>query len=104
MLLMFKWGIRGGITQAARKYTSANNKYIGDRLDPKSKSSYLQYLDANNLCGWEMSQPLPTGGFRWVDVNPNEISELAIRTDTPLISILSHINERSLCELCNSLG
>ena len=28
-----------------------------------------------------MSQPLPTGGFRWVDANPNEISELATRTD-----------------------
>ena len=28
-----------------------------------------------------MSQPLPTGGFRWVDVNPNEISELSARTD-----------------------
>ena len=26
-----------------------------------------------------MSQPLPTGGFKWVDVNPNEISELATR-------------------------
>ena len=28
-----------------------------------------------------MSQPLPSGGFRWVDVNPNEISELATQTD-----------------------
>ena len=28
-----------------------------------------------------MSQPLPTGGFKWVDVNPNEISELGTRTD-----------------------
>ena len=28
-----------------------------------------------------MSQPLPTGGFKWLDVNPNEISELATRTD-----------------------
>ena len=28
-----------------------------------------------------MSQPLPTGGFKWVDVNPNEISELATQTD-----------------------
>ena len=27
-----------------------------------------------------MSQPLPTGGFKWVDVNPNEISELTTRT------------------------
>ena len=44
MLLMFERGIRGGITQAVHKYTSANNKYMGDRFDPKSESSYLQYL------------------------------------------------------------
>ena len=81
MLLMFEWGIRGGITQVVCKYASANNKYMGDRFDPKSESSYLQYLDANNLYGWAMSQPLPTGGFKWVDVNPNKISELATRTD-----------------------
>ena len=81
MLLMFGRGIRGGITQAVRKYASANNKYMGDRSNPKSESSYLQYLDANNLYGWAMSQPLPTGGFKWVDVNSNEISELATRTD-----------------------
>ena len=54
---------------------------MGDRFDPKSESSYLQYLDANNLYGWAMSQHLPTGGFKWVDVNPNEISELASRND-----------------------
>ena len=81
MLLMFEQGIRGGITQAVHKYASANNKYMGDRFDPKSESSYHQYLDANNLYGWAMSQPLPTGGFKWTDVNPNEISELATRTD-----------------------
>ena len=81
MLLMSEWGIRGGITQVVRKYASANKKYMGDRFGPKSESSYLQYLDANNLYGWAMSQPLPTGGFKWVDVNLNEISELATRTD-----------------------
>ena len=81
MLLMFERGIRGGITQVVRKYASANNKYMRDRFDPKSESSYLQYLDANNLYGCAMSQPLPTGRFKWVDVNPNEISELATRTD-----------------------
>ena len=42
---------------------------------------YMQYLDANNLYGCAMSQPLPTGGFRWVSINPNEISELSTRTD-----------------------
>ena len=81
MLLMFEWGIRGGITQAVCKYASANNKYMGDRFDPKSESSYLQYLDANNLYGWAMSQPLPTGGFKWTDISPNKISKLATRTD-----------------------
>ena len=64
MLLMFERGNRGGITQAVHKYTSANNKYMGVRFDTKSESSYLQYLDANNLYGWAMSQPLPTGGFK----------------------------------------
>ena len=67
MLLMFEQGIRGGITQAVRKYASANNKYMGDKFSPISESSYLQYLDANNLYGWAMSQPLPAGGLRWVD-------------------------------------
>ena len=81
MLLMFERGIRGGITQAVRKYALANNKYLGDRFNPKSESSYLQYLDTSNLYGCAMSQPLPTGGFKWVDVNPNKISELATRTD-----------------------
>ena len=81
MLLMFEQGIRGGITQAVRKYASANNKYMGDKFNPNEDTTYLQYLDANNLYGWAMSQPLPTGGFKWVDVKPNEISELATGTD-----------------------
>ena len=81
MLLMFERGIRGGITQAVRIYALGNNKYMGDKFNPYKDTTYLEYLDANNLYGWAMSQPLPTGGFEWVDVNPNEISELATRTD-----------------------
>ena len=75
MLLMFERGIRGGITQAVRKFASANNKYMGDKFNRNEDTTYLQYLDANNLYGWTMSRPLQTGGFKWVDVNPNEISE-----------------------------
>ena len=78
MLLMFEKGIRGGITQAVHRYTKANNKYMGD---PKGKSIFLQYLDANNLYGWAMSQLLPTGGFKWVNdlsrFTPEEIGRLA---------------------------
>ena len=54
---------------------------MGDKFSPNEDTTYLQYLDTNNLYGWAMSQPLPTGGFKWVDVNPNEISELATQTD-----------------------
>ena len=32
-------------------------------------SSYIQYLDANNLYGWAMSKKLPVNGFKWIDNN-----------------------------------
>ena len=73
MFLMFEHRIRGGITQAVHHYASANNPYMGSKFNPSEESSYLQYLDANNLYGRMMSQPLPTGRFKWVEVKPNEI-------------------------------
>ena len=33
--------------------------------DEKVESSYIQYLDANNLYGWAMSQKLHVSGFKW---------------------------------------
>ena len=68
MLLMFERGIRGRITQLAHKWAIANNPYMGCEYDPLRPTNYLQYLDANNLYGWAMSQPLPTGEFKWVDI------------------------------------
>ena len=32
-------------------------------------SSYIQYLDANNLYGWAMCKKLPVNGFKWIDNN-----------------------------------
>ena len=29
------------------------------------EESFLEYLDANNLYGWAMSQKLPVDGFKW---------------------------------------
>ena len=66
MLLMFEKGIRGGITQAVKRYCKANNRYMGILFKPEELSKFLQYLDANNLYGWAMCLKLPTKGFKWV--------------------------------------
>ena len=68
MLLMFERAIRGGITQSVHKWAIANNPYMGCEHDPLRPTNDLQYPDANNLYGWAMSQPLPTGEFKWVDI------------------------------------
>ena len=65
MLLMVEEGIRGGICHAVQRYAHANNKYMKD-YDRKKKSSYIQYLDANNLYGKAMTEKLPVKGFRWM--------------------------------------
>ena len=66
ILLMVEEGIRGGIFHAIQRYAKANNKYMKD-YDKKKKSSYIQYLDANNLYGKAMTEKLPVRGFRWMD-------------------------------------
>ena len=35
--------------------------------DRKKKSSYIQYLDSNNLYGEAMTEKLPVRGFRWME-------------------------------------
>ena len=39
-------------------------KYMKNYDEKKPK--YVMYLDANNLYGYTMSQPLPTGNFKWL--------------------------------------
>ena len=65
MLLMLKKGIRGGICHGIQKYAKANNKCMKNYDKKKFESSYLLYLDVNNLYGWGMSQKMPVNGFKW---------------------------------------
>ena len=77
MLLMVEEGIRGGKCQAIHHYESVNNKYMKD-YNKNVISSYLQYLNANNLYGWAMSKKLPIREFRWAK-NPSIYMEQAIK-------------------------
>ena len=67
MLLMIEKGIRGGSCHKVKRqrYAKANNKYVKN-YNKNNESSYIEYLDANNLYGWTMSQKLPVNGFKWV--------------------------------------
>ena len=62
MLLMIEEGIRGGICHAVHRYAKANNRYMKN-YDKSKESSYIQYLDANNL----MSEKLPINRFKWAN-------------------------------------
>ena len=59
---------------------------MGSEYDKSKPTKYLQYLDANNLYGWAMSQPLPTGGFHWVEFRKDRspktiVEELVVKKD-----------------------
>ena len=76
MLLMVEEG-RGGICHSIHRYAKANNKYMKN-YNNNEESSYIQYLDGNNLYGWAMSKKLPVNGFKWID--NNEINEDFIKS------------------------
>ena len=65
ILLMVEEEIRGGICHSLHRYAKANNKYM-KIYDKNKESSYIQYLDANNLYDWAMSQKLHVNGFKWI--------------------------------------
>ena len=66
MLLMAEEGIRGGICHAIHRHVKANNKYMKN-YNKNKESVYIQYLDANNLYDWAMSQKLPVNGFKRIE-------------------------------------
>ena len=61
--MMFEACIRGGYSGISKRFVRANNKYMKD-YDPEEEEVFIVPLDANNLYGLAMSQPLPTGGYK----------------------------------------
>ena len=74
--LFIEKGLRGGISYIAKRYTKANNKYMND-YDPKKSSTFISYLDMNNLYGWAMSEYLPYEEFKWLK-NINKFDVMSI--------------------------
>ena len=76
ILTMREKAKRGGFTfVGAKRYAKANNKQMGpDSYNPKIESSYITYVDANNLYGWAMVQSLPYKDIKFVPCPPTSVS------------------------------
>ena len=87
--LFIEKGLRGGISYIAKRYAKANNKYMND-YDPKKQSTFISYLDMNNLYGWAMSEYLPYEGFEWLK-NVDEFDVMSI-SEKSLIGYLFEVD------------
>ena len=117
--LFVEKGLRAGISYIARRYAKANNKYMNGN-DSKKPSTFISYLDMNNLYGWAMSEYFPHEGFKWlknidvmsvseksligyfleVDLQyPDELHEL--HNDYPLASEKLAVSSDVLSQYCN---
>ena len=87
--LFIEKGLKGGISYIAKRYAKANNKYMND-YDPKKPSTFISYLDMNNLYGWAMSEYLPYEGFKWLK-NVDEFDVMSIN-EKSLIGYLLEVD------------
>ena len=70
LLLLLENNIRGGISSV-----------MGPRFIESNEKTKLLYIDANNLYGWAMSQYLPTGDFKNM-----QICQEAMQYDSTLMN------------------
>ena len=104
MHLFIENNIRGGVSVVSNRYAKANNSYTEDGADEIQPPSYICYLDANNLYGYAMSQPLPTTNFRLMsDDDIRDLDITNVQDDSPTGYILEVDLEypRDLHELHN---
>ncbi|KAF0138063.1 MAG: hypothetical protein FD143_3726, partial [Ignavibacteria bacterium] len=89
MFNMIDSGIRGGVSMISHRYAKANNPDMGALYNSAEELSYIIYLDANNLYGWAMSQPMPIRNFKWLSNDEWAILDWpSIPDDSPIGYIL----------------
>ena len=66
----------------AKRYAKENNENLND-YDPTKPSTFISYLDMNNLYGWAMSKYLPYKGFKWLK-NIDKIDIMSINDKSPI--------------------
>ena len=56
---------KGDISKACKRYFKANNSKMGQAFNSSKPTSWISYVNANNLYGWTISQFLPIGSYQW---------------------------------------
>ena len=64
---MVENGLRGGMCQVSMRKAEANNPYMGEQYNENKETSYINYLDANNLYGLAMCQKLPYKDIKFIN-------------------------------------
>ena len=122
MSMTVEIGIRGGICHSIHRYAKANKNHMKN-YEKNIESSYLMYLDANNLYEWAMSQKLPVNGFKWKknvskfdedfiksydeDSDKGYILEVDVEYQNKLLNLhsdLQFLAERMKIKKCNKLA
>jgi hypothetical protein len=91
MIHFFQRGIRGGLSYICKRRSVANIPAMGVAFDPTKPKQEILYVDANNLYGFAMSQPMPTGNFQWI--SPEEFLETESHDLATFQQTLDRLNE-----------
>ena len=91
--LFIEKGLRRGISYIAKRHAKVNNK---------KSSTFITYLYMNNLYGWEMSEYLPYGGFKWLEnIDEFDINSINEKTEIRYLLEVDHKYPNELHELHN---
>ena len=80
--LFIEKGLRGGISYIAKRHSKANNEYCPD-YDKNKPSTFISYLDMNNLYDWTMNEYLPYCRFEWLK-NIDKFDIMSISDKSPI--------------------